>query len=343
MPLPEKSIDATPEGQDERLQKLMARAGIASRRAAEKLIREGKVTVNGHVVTELGVKADPQIDRIVVEGKPLHISDKAPIVLLLHKPRGYVTTKSDPQGRATVLDLLPRKFHTLHPVGRLDFDTAGILLLTDDGDLTHLLTHPSNGVEKIYHARVRGEVPDEVIKKLQEGVVYFDGENKVRTAPCFVRVKAQGQSNSLLEVALREGRNRQVRHMMDSVGHPVSSLRRACFGGLDLEGVKVGTYRILLPGEVHALRKGAEEGTKRRRPSTPTQPRTDKARTTKRRETSPRPSPSRNRGPADARSASARPASARPAGARPAGARPTNSKRSSPAPMGERVRRAWHD
>jgi 23S rRNA pseudouridine2605 synthase len=242
-------------GHGERLQKLIARAGIASRRAAEELIASGRVAVNGEVVKELGAKANPQTDRVTVDGKVLALEEKAATVVLLHKPRGTVTTKSDPEKRATVLDLLPRKYKTLHPVGRLDFDTSGVLLLTDDGELTHLLTHPSHGVEKVYHVRVGGQVKPETLKRLQSGVWIGEGAERVKTAPCRAKLIAQTENNALLEIALREGRNRQVRRMMEAVGHPVSSLRRVSFAGVGLEGLPPGVHRVLLPGEVHQLKK----------------------------------------------------------------------------------------
>lgn len=252
----EYSASGSSEGA-ERLQKLIARAGIASRRAAEELITAGRVSINGHVIKELGAKANPRADKITVDGKPLILSDKAPTVVLLHKPRGTVTTKDDPEKRPTVFDLLPKKFKTLHSIGRLDFDTAGVLLLTDDGDLTHLLTHPSHGVEKVYHARVRGEVSPATLKKLQGGIWIESGEAGAKTLPCRATLKAQTENNALVEIALREGRNRQVRKMLEAVGHPVSALRRVSFAGVELEGLLSGGHRVLLPGEVHELKKRA--------------------------------------------------------------------------------------
>lgn len=244
------ATEATPP-QAERLQKLIARAGIASRRAAEELITSGKVAVNGHAVTELGAKADPATDRITVEGKPLLLPTGPATVVLLHKPRGVVTTRSDPEGRPIVLDLLPKNLRHLHPVGRLDYDTSGVLLLTDDGDLTHALTHPSHQIEKLYQARVRGKVEEKTLERLRRGVRLEDGP----TAPCRVRVRAVTERNTLLEIALREGRNRQVRRMLEAVGHPVSTLRRVRFAGVELEGLPPGAHRILLPAEVHHIRK----------------------------------------------------------------------------------------
>jgi 23S rRNA pseudouridine2605 synthase len=233
---------------------LIARAGVTSRRAAEEMIEQGRVSVNGHIVRELGAKADPQRDRIVVDGQPLRLPTGPATVLLLHKPTGVVTTKKDPEGRTTVTHLLPDKYKHLHPIGRLDFDTAGVLLLTDDGSLTQLLTHPSHGVEKTYWARVRGHVTVPTLKKLEEGIYLEDG----KTAPCKARVRAQTENNALVQLTLHEGRNRQVRRMLEAVGHPVRALRRVRFAGLGLEGMLAGAYRVLLPGEVHALRKAAE-------------------------------------------------------------------------------------
>lgn len=255
------------ESQMERVSKLIARAGIASRRAAEDLITTGEVSVNGHYEREPGIKADPRRDKIVVSGRPLILSEKTTTVLLFHKPKNVMTTRDKREDRTTVFDLLPHKFRSLHPVGRLDFDTSGVLLLTDDGELTHLLTHPSHGAEKEYEARVRGEVQPGELDRLRKGVRLEDGV----TAPCFARVVGQSEKNALVLLRIREGRNRQVRRMLDAVGHPVSSLRRTKFAGVELEGLQAGTFRALLPGEVKALRKKVETKVKapRRSKSTP--------------------------------------------------------------------------
>lgn len=251
----------------ERVSKLIARAGIASRRAAEDLITSGEVSVNGHYVTEPGIKADPKRDKVVVSGRPLIISDKTATVIVLHKPKNVMTTRDKREDRPTVFDLLPHKFRAFHPVGRLDFDTSGVLLLTDDGELTHLLTHPSHGAEKEYEARVRGEVQPGELDRLRKGVRLEDGV----TAPCFARVVGQSEKNALVLLRIREGKNRQVRRMLDAVGHPVSSLRRTKFAGVELEGLQAGAFRILLPGEVKTLRKKVETKVKapRRAKSTP--------------------------------------------------------------------------
>ncbi|MBV9468136.1 MAG: pseudouridine synthase [Abitibacteriaceae bacterium] len=273
--VPQDARDQEPSPTDgERLQKLIARAGVASRRAAEELITQGRVTVNGHVIKELGAKADPLSDRIIVDGKPLHFPTGPATVILLHKPKGVVTTKKDPEGRPTVLQYLPEKYQHLHPVGRLDYDTSGVLLLTDDGELTQLLTHPSHGVEKVYWARVRGHLSSETLKRLATGIYLEDG----KTAPCKVRVRAQTENNSLVEMTLHEGRTRQVRRMLEAVGHPVRALRRISFGGVVLEGMLTGDYRVLLPGEVHQLRKAAEKkkpSVQKKRPQRPKPTRTN--------------------------------------------------------------------
>lgn len=211
-------------------------------------------------------------DRIIVDGNPLKASGP-PVVLLLHKPKGYVTTRHDPEGRATVMDLLPKKWQHLYPVGRLDFDTAGVLLLTNDGELTNLLTHPSHGVTKTYWARVKGQPKRETLQKLARGIKLEDGV----TAPCQVRLKAETENNALVEIVLREGRNRQVRRMLDAVGFPVRALRRVRFAHFDLEGLPTGSFRELLPGEVRQLRKAAEEKDPKpkpdRKPRGPARPR----------------------------------------------------------------------
>ena len=260
----ERPRTESPDAQ--RLQKLMARAGIASRRAAEELIAQGRVSINGHIERELGAKADPAVDKILVDGRPLALPTSTTVVLF-HKPAGVVTTKSDPEGRTTFLDYLPKKYHSLHSIGRLDFDTSGVLLLTDDGELTQLLTHPSHGAEKVYWARVAGTVSVATLKQLEAGIWLDDG----KTAPCRARVRAQTEKNALVQLTLTEGKNRQVRRMMEAVGHPVRALRRVRFAEVELEGLLSGAHRELIGGEVHALKKYAEkpkrDKTPRRKPA----------------------------------------------------------------------------
>lgn len=231
----------------ERLQKLIARAGICSRREAEKIISAGRVTVDGKVVTELGSKADIS-QKIRVDGKLLHF-DTEKIYLLLNKPRGYVSTAHDERGRKTVLDLLGENFsERVYPVGRLDLNSEGLILLTNDGELTDALIHPRFEVEKTYRAKISGELTEEKLDRLRTGIELDDG----LTAPA--RVYRLGED--LVEVTLHEGRNRQVRRMFAAIGCDVKRLRRIQFAGLTLEGVPLGKFRALTTEEVARL-KGA--------------------------------------------------------------------------------------
>jgi 23S rRNA pseudouridine2605 synthase len=236
-----------------RLQKLLSAAGVASRRAAEALISEGRVTVNGRVVETLGVKATPGVDDIRVDGRRVKAAPPARYILL-NKPRGYVTTRHDPQRRRTVLDLLGGVREYIYPVGRLDYDTEGLLLLTSDGDLAARLTHPRHEVPRVYEAIVTGVPDDEVIEALRRGV-YLEGR---RTQQAGVTrgatVHAGRTPTTKLVLTLFEGRNRQVREMCAQVGHPVRSLQRVRYGPLTLRGLPVGAWRDLSPAEVEALR-----------------------------------------------------------------------------------------
>jgi pseudouridine synthase len=271
-----------PDAQPERLQKILARAGLASRRAAEELITAGRVTVNGKVVTELGTRADPSTDKIEVDGRPVaspspHKSDEF-VYIMLNKPLGVVSTAKDPQGRPTVIDLVtkdegrrtkdddgPSAKVTQHPtpitqhlaakrlfpVGRLDADSTGLILLTNDGDLTFRLTHPRFGVEKEYHVLVRGRPSAGEIRKLREGIE-IEGE---MTAPAKVEEVGKRGDNSRLSVTIHEGKKRQVRLMCVAVGHPVIELERVRFGPLALGSLQQGKWRHLAVHEVHALQK----------------------------------------------------------------------------------------
>ena len=231
----------------ERLQKLIARAGICSRREAEKIISAGRVTVDGKIITELGAKADIS-QKIRVDGKLLHF-DTEKIYLLLNKPRGYVSTAHDERGRRTVLDLLGENFsERVYPVGRLDLNSEGLILLTNDGKLTDALIHPRFEVEKTYRAKISGELTEEKLDRLRTGIELDDG----LTAPA--RVYRLGED--LVEVTLHEGRNRQVRRMFAAIGCDVKRLRRIRFAGLTLEGVPLGKFRALTTEEVARL-KGA--------------------------------------------------------------------------------------
>lgn len=246
-----------------RLQRYLAQAGVASRRRAEDLIRQGLVRVNGKVVTELGTRVEPARDRVEVGGQRVQPEDLR--YLLLHKPAGVVTTMDDPQGRKTVIDLLPEELARLFPVGRLDLQTEGALLLTNDGELAHALTHPSRRVGKTYLVRVRGEVDESVLGELSRGVALDDGP----TAPARVLVRAETSSHTWLEVTVHEGRNRLIRRMCDAVGLKVMRLIRVKFAGLDTEKLKPGEWRTLTAREVARLRGLAGLEVKRHRPRTP--------------------------------------------------------------------------
>jgi 23S rRNA pseudouridine2605 synthase len=237
-----------------RLQKILSTAGIASRRAAEKLMTEGRVTVNGQTVRELGTRADPDADDIRVDGRAVRPQGRR-LYILLNKPRGYVTTRSDPEGRPTVLDLVPGLHDYVYPVGRLDYDSEGLLLLTNDGDLAAALTHPSHEVAREYHARVRGTPDARALDRMSRGVM-LDGR---RTAPAEVALVMTGAGQhadqSLLSITIHEGRTRQVRRMCESVGHPVVRLRRVRIGPLTDPSLKPGMCRPLTAHEVDALRR----------------------------------------------------------------------------------------
>lgn len=317
------NIPADSQPQLERVSKLIARAGLASRRAAEDLISAGRVAVNGHFISEQGTKADPDKDKITVDGTALKFEDKPPIVVVLHKPKYTITTRDDPENRATVFGLLPHKYANLHPVGRLDFETSGVLLLCDDGTLTHLLTHPSHGVEKIYEARVRGEVSKETLAWLEKGVRLEDGP----TAPCRARVLAQRDKNALVEISLREGRNRQVRRMLEAVSHAASSLRRVSFAGVELEGMASGEHRELLPAEIKKLRRVAEMGLK------------SKSRPRSRPKPHPRPTPEDAEPEKPAREARPHARMSRSNNGRARNARET--REGEQAPVARRVERKW--
>lgn len=232
----------------ERLQKILSQAGIASRRASEQLMRDGRVTVNGTTILELGTKADASRDDIRVDGRRIKIPERH-LYLLLNKPRGYVTTRSDPQKRPTVIDLLKGVREYVYPVGRLDYDSEGLLILTNDGELAARLTHPRHAVPRVYEAAVAG-IPDEHdLKRLAKGVT-IEGE---RTGPA--EVVSLGPSR--LRITVREGRNRQVRKMCDAIGHPVNELRRVAIGPIRDNRLKTGYWRELTAQEVAKLRKAS--------------------------------------------------------------------------------------
>jgi pseudouridine synthase len=241
---------------EERLQKLIAAAGIASRRKAEELIAAGAVTVNGQVVTEPGTKADPERDHIKVRGRLINPKLKAQekIYILLNKPLGILTSRSDPKNRPLVIDLVGPYRDKVHPVGRLDFNTEGLLLLTNDGEFTNLITHASKQIPKVYEVKVKGQPSEHQIRMLERGVV-IDGD---RTAPAKIRLMEQSDTNAWYEVTLHEGRNQQIRKMFDHVGHSVIKLRRVAIGSLKNERLRPGEYRLLSEAEVKRFFKMAE-------------------------------------------------------------------------------------
>lgn len=233
---------------EERIQKILSQAGVASRREAERMITAGRVTVNGTPVTELGAKADPARDRITVDGKPVTVEEQR-VYILLNKPVGYVTTLKDPDGRPIVTDLLKGVGVRVFPVGRLDYNTEGLLLLTNDGAWANRLAHPRHEVDKEYLVRVRGTVAKEQISRLERGVELDDG----KTAPARAAVTKQSDNNSWVSITIHEGRYRQVRRMCEAVSLSVVRLRRVRYGSLALGELKIGEFRYLTPAEVKAL------------------------------------------------------------------------------------------
>lgn len=237
---------------EQRLQKAIASAGVGSRRYCESLIASGRVAVNGKVVTQLGTKADPDKDTITVDGKTIQ-TDQEQLYVLLNKPVGYTSTRFDRFAEHTVMELVSAVQAYLYPVGRLDADTSGLLLLTNDGEFTQLLTHPSHEVEKTYRAVVRGRVSAVELGRLEMGIELEDGP----TAPAAARLVSYSQEKnaSKVEITIHEGRKRQVKRMFTALGHRVIELKRVRFGSLDLKGVKEGEYRFLTKREVAQLRK----------------------------------------------------------------------------------------
>jgi 23S rRNA pseudouridine2605 synthase len=243
----------------ERLQKILAAAGVASRRKAEEMILKGMVTVNGTVITEMGTKADPATDRIKVGNKVLLTATTQEFVyILLHKPKGFVTTVSDPEKRPTVMNLVAGVKTRIYPVGRLDYASEGLLLMTNDGDLAHKLTHASSGVEKTYLVKISGHPDPESIDRLRGGVSIARGNQpgeRVRTATAKIELAKSGE-NPWYAVTLIEGRNRQIRKMFEEVGHHVEKIKRVRYGPLELD-IETGEYRHLSPKEIVMLKRAA--------------------------------------------------------------------------------------
>ncbi len=238
----------------ERLQKILARAGVASRREAESIIASGRVSVNGVPVSEMGFKADPDKDTITLDGKPVR-PEPVKTYILLYKPAGYVTTMKDPQGRQIVTELLKDVKERVFPVGRLDYNTEGLLLLTNDGEWANTLAHPRHEVDKEYQVRIRGKISPQQIRNLSEGVDLDDG----RTAPAAVRVIRESERNTWVSITIHEGRYRQVRRMCEALDLQVVRLKRSGYGFLDLGNLKPGDYRKLSESEVARLRKSVKK------------------------------------------------------------------------------------
>jgi 23S rRNA pseudouridine2605 synthase len=237
----------------QRLQKLIASAGIASRRHAEELIVARHVTVNGEVIVELGAKADPDTDHIKVKGRLINplLSQQKPVYVLLNKPKGYLTSMSDPEGRPLVIDLIPGVLGRLHPVGRLDFNTEGLLLLTNDGEFTRHITAAKSRIPKVYLAKVKGMPPEKAVERLRRGIAIGEDDRKVRAE---VRMLRESKTNAWFEVILHEGRNQQVRRMFDAIGHSVIKLVRTRIGNLEEKNLKPGRWRKLNEREVKTLK-----------------------------------------------------------------------------------------
>lgn len=233
---------------EERINKFLARAGVASRRGAEELISAGRVRLNGNLVVELGTKVVPGRDVVEVDGVPVRIKPNR-VYVVLNKPTGYVSTLKDPQGRRTVAELMPKTDHRLFNVGRLDMDTTGLLLLTDDGELAHRLMHPRYHVSKEYLATVAGRPTEATLKHLRTGVELDDG----MTRPAEATAERLGDTTSVVRLVIREGRKRQVRRMLRAVGHRVVALHRVRFGPIELGEMQLGTTRTLTETEIAAL------------------------------------------------------------------------------------------
>ncbi len=240
---------------EKRLQKILSELGIASRRKAEELILQGTVSVNGRTAV-IGMKADPERDYIKVAGKlvagPSRLGVRK-VYLMWNKPRGVVTTLSDPEGRPSVKDYLKQVRYKVFPVGRLDFDSEGLLLLTNDGDFANAVMHPSRQMPKTYLVKVKGEMEEEKLEKLRRGVRLEDGV----TLPARVKKLRKSEENSWIEVTIYEGRKRQIRRMTEKVGHPVLKLKRVAIDGLKLNDLKPGEMRLLTQGELHTIKKEA--------------------------------------------------------------------------------------
>jgi 23S rRNA pseudouridine2605 synthase len=243
-----------------RIQKILAQAGLASRREAEEWIRAGRVQVNGQAA-HLGDRADPAVDSVKLDGRRVAAPRGRKTYILLMKPRGYVTTVADPESRDTVMDLLPDRFRRIvKPVGRLDVQTEGLLLLTDDGDLARDVTHPSGGCAKEYRVKVSGVPPDNAVERLRRGITLDGRSTRSCTIDRTSTTAGRGEGNAWFRVVLGEGRSRQIRRMFEAIGHPVSKLKRVAIGPIRDERLPVGAFRMLSEAEVRALRDSLRRG-----------------------------------------------------------------------------------
>lgn len=250
-----------------RLQKVIAASGVASRRAAETMIRDGRVTVNGKVVHVLGTCIDPSKDHVKIDGR--HVQPTEPeVFVLLHKPPGYVTTMNDPHGRPTIADLVAKVKVRVFPVGRLDYDTEGLLLLTNNGKVAQACVHPRYHVPKTYLVKVSGVCTDEEIRNLEEGIALDDG----MTAPAVIRKSGKAKANSWLELTIHEGRKHQIKRMLESLGHRVMRIKRIRFGPLELGTLTVGASRFATDAEANALRAVVHRTTRTRNVREPVKP-----------------------------------------------------------------------
>lgn len=230
---------------NERLNKLIAKSGICSRRKADELIAAGKVTLNGQTVTALGTQADPQVDKILVENKPLETEEK--VYILLHKPVGYTTTIKDPHAEKPITALFPKISARLFPVGRLDKDTSGLLILTNDGDLSYTLTHPKFKVKRVYEVKIEGNIIAQTIKTIESGGLEIDD---YLTSKCKITILSRARTTTDLLISIAEGKKREIRRMFDLFNHPVINLKRISFGKLELGDLPPGEWRYLKPTEI---------------------------------------------------------------------------------------------
>lgn len=255
-----KFQEADEDSSNVRLQKYIADCGVTSRRKAETMIREGRVTINGVAVKEMGTKVDPSNDVVMVDGHVADLNAVAPIYLMLHKPRGYVTTLNDPEGRETVMDLVKEVNERIYPVGRLDYLSEGLLIMTNDGDFANIVMHPKYNVQKVYEVKVFGSVTETIINKLKAGAYLDDGLIK----PASVRVIKQLPTKTWLEFRLNEGKNREIRRLCEAVGLTVDKLKRLAIGGLSVDGVAPGKFRYMSKEQMLNLIGIDENGTIRK-------------------------------------------------------------------------------